>query len=209
MLRAFFTVVLSFCMSTHVLAAVLDGTIISVSKTGFVLQTSKGPKVIKYGDHLLKGVPSKGGEVFDAIYPLKPDGVFEGMEVCVEYRRVDTDWVCDCARIDFAALAKADGKYTLHLKLVAMDGTKFEKKYEIAAGTKFEAVRDMVARSLQPTPLPKDRWAVSPYAVKLLKIDGFIKDNKFSPIEKVEVTCPDLKAEAQPEVRQRFKWSSK
>ena len=64
-------------------------------------------------------------------------------------------------------------------------------------------------RSLQPVPPPKERWAVSHYWIRLLEIDGFIKDDKFSPIEKVEVSCPELTAETQPEVRQRWKPPSK
>ena len=67
------------------------------------------------------------------------------------------------------------------------------------------AVRDMVQRSLEPVALPKDRWAVSPLLKNFLHIDGFIKDDKFSPIEKVEVSCPELKAELQPVVRERYK----
>src|SRR6516162_627039 len=123
MCRTLLAIALALCLNTDVPAATLDGTITGVSKTGFVIQTAKGPKSIKFGEHQLKGVTSWRGKGFDALYRLKPDDVKEGMEVCVEYRVAGTDWVCDgirpySARIDFGQLAKADGKYTLHLKLV-------------------------------------------------------------------------------------------
>ena len=38
-----------------------------------------------------------------------------------------------------------------------------------------------------------------------LAIDGYIKGDKFSPIKKIEVSCPDLKAEQQPLFKQKGK----
>jgi hypothetical protein len=214
MLRLSLVVMSLGSAATSLTAATIVGTVIEVSKTGFVLQSDKGPKSFRFADFQLKGKSSPLGEAFDTSYRLRPADLKEGMEVRVEYRVVDTVWVSYgirpyCARIDFAPLAKGVGKYTLHLKLIATDGTKLEKKYEVAAGTKVAAVRDMVQQSFQRVPLPKERWPVAPLLTNFLHIDGLIKDNKFSPIEKVEVSCPELKAEAQPEVEQRWKRPSK
>jgi hypothetical protein len=214
MIRSTFALVVAGCLAPCVTAGVLDGTIIGVSKTGFTLQTAKGPKSLNFADYLLKDKPSPYGKTFDLLHRLKAADVREGMEVRVEYRKAGTDWICEgleprAARINFDPLAKADGKYTLQLTLVAVDGTKFEKKYEIEAGTSVEEVRNKVQRSLQPVPPPKERWAVAPYWTKDLDIDGYIKGDKFSPIERVEVNCPELKRGLQPEVKQRWKPPSK
>jgi hypothetical protein len=186
----------------------LEGTVIEVSKTDFVLQTKKGPKTIKFSEYQIKETPSPRGKSGDLRYRLKAADVFEGMELHVEYITPlpDREWVCECmntlnAEIDFKRLATIDGKYTLQLTLIARDGTKFEKKYEIDAGTSFETVRDQIQKSLQPVPTPKERWAVFGWGKNYLAIDGYIKDNKFSPIEKVEVSSPDLKRGQLPLVR--------
>jgi hypothetical protein len=191
-------------------AGALSGTVIGVGKTGFTLQTEVGPKWLQYSDHQLKDIPSPHGRVFDDIYRIKVADVREGMEVLVEYRIVKREWVCQgirpvSAEIDFNRLAKVSGKYTLRLTLVAADGTKFEKCYDIEAGSTVQAVRDKVQRSLQPVPPPKERWAVCGWGKNYLAIDGYIKGDKFSPIKKIEVSCPDLKAEQQPLFKQKGK----
>jgi hypothetical protein len=186
----------------------MDGTIISVSKTGFTLQTSKGPKEFKAADHLLKGKPSPAGKVYDLIYRVKFADLREGMEVYVDYLILGGDWVCKGiqprpAEINFNNLAKVEGKYTLKLTLVAADGTKLEQSLDVEAGSSVEAVRNQVQRSLEPAPLPKDRWPVFAWGKNYLAVDGYIRGDKMIPIEKIEVHCPELNRTEQPLCRQK------
>jgi hypothetical protein len=210
MLRFSLSIALTCCLTADLNAASLRDTVLTVSKTGFVLQTGKGPKSLKFSDYQLTDSPSPHGKVHDLLHRVRAADMREGMEVYVDYRTVAGEWVCKgiqpCpAQFDFKPLEKVKGKYTLHLVLVAADGTRLEKKYEIEAGSTFEAVRDQIQRSLQPVPPPRERWAVFGWGKNYLDIDGFIKGDKFVPIERITISSPELKIGEEPLVRQKGK----
>ena len=209
MLRRLVALALAGCLASCVHAGgAADGTVIAVSKTGFVLQTKKGPKKLKFADFQMKGTPSPDGETFERLYHLRPADLLEGMEVYVRYHTPtpDREWICKGIRpkhaeLNFEPFAKADRKFTLQLVLVARDGTKLKQTCEIEKGASVEAVRDKVLRSMQPIPPPKDHWKVFGRGTDYLEIVGYVKDGKFILIEKVEVSSPDLKWAELPRVR--------
>ena|SRR5947209_14907 len=208
MLRSIIAILLSPCLTSSAMALAVDGTVTAVSPTGFAVQTSKGPKQFKFGELQLKGTTGgRLGKGYESDYRLRAGDFFEGMEVHVDYQIDGVDLVCRGARphdaeLNFAPLAKADGKYTLQVKIVSTDGQKVEQKYEIEAGTSVTAVRDLVLKSLQPSPTPKDHWVAVGRSKNYLEIDGYLRDGKFSMVEKLEVSC-DLKGKVAPRVRQR------
>jgi hypothetical protein len=211
MLRFAVAIILTGCLvSTLRAGARAEGIIVVVSKTGFVLQTDKGLKTFKASEFQLTGAPSPYGETWDLIFRLKHADLREGMEVKVDYRTEKGEWICQgvrpkAAEIDFDPLEKADRKFTVQLTLTAADGTKLEMTYGFETGTPVQLVRDRFLKSLQPLPRSKNRWAVFAWGENYLAIDGYLRDDKFKVIEKVEVKCPELPPEAQPLVHQRGK----
>jgi hypothetical protein len=191
-------------------AGALRGTVVAVFEKSFILQTSTGLKPLKVTERLVKGEPCDPSKdpVSELFYPLKLADLKEGRYVSIEYRRVGADWVCvgikpTEAEIDFDRLPSKDApKFTVVLTLVTEDGTKLERKYEFEAGTTPVAVRDRILISLMGPPVPKDRWECRPKQKAWLAVTGYLRDDKYSMIKRVEVRCPELKPGEQPRVRQ-------
>jgi hypothetical protein len=214
MLRFAVALALTGCLVSDLRAGLcVQGTIVSVSETGFVLQTKKGLQEFK-ADELplqLRCAPSPYGEGWDLINHLKVADLREGMEVVLDLGTLKGKPICKGikpkahAEINFEPLANADRKFTLQLTLSAVDGTKQEITCGFEAGTPVQDVRDRFVQSLQPTPRSTHRWAVFAVAgwEDHLVIDGYIRGEKFKVIEKVELKCSELPPESQPLVRQK------
>ncbi len=132
----------------------------------------------------------------------------EGMVVDVDYWIDKGIWTCRGIEPRYAASSltciddlKAD--FAIIVKMTAEEGETIEKKYDFKAGTKHGVVLREIVKSFQKPIDGKEYWSVyESYGRHNLEVQGFIKEDKFFAVEKLEVTCPQMKVDEQPPVRQ-------
>ncbi len=198
-------------------AAGFEGRVLTISETSFSVRTYVGPVVFKFSDYHIKGGKSPVGPVFDNIYPIRAADLKIGMLVELNCRKAGVEWICEGIRlqnaeIKFLSLEDLKKDFSLKLKLTAEGGHTFEKTYLFKAGTTIKEVQEEILFSFDEKASTEGAWygtSGDKYGRKnILDMDGFYKDKTFHPIEKVEVSCPDVGPDLQPKVRQmRTGWN--